>query len=60
MIRLAAFLGLIGLFIATGIIAWTGFDQVMAALAQAGWVGIFTTSFFHIIRCLPVFWGGRF
>ena len=49
MIRLAAFLGLVGLFIATGIIAWTGFDQVMAALAQAGWVGIFTTSFFHIV-----------
>ena len=48
MIKVAAFLGLIGLFIATGIIAWSGLDQVLQALDQAGW-GIVWTSFFHVV-----------
>lgn len=48
MIRLASVLGLLGLVIATGIIAWTGYDEVMAALDQAG-AGILWTSLFHIV-----------
>jgi len=47
-IRLAAFLGLIGLAIATGVIAWSGYDQVLLALEKAGW-GIVWTSLFHVI-----------
>ncbi len=48
MIRLASFLGLIGLVIATAVIAWSGYDQVLQALQQAGW-GIVWTSLFHIV-----------
>ena len=48
MIRLASILGLLGLVIATGVIAWSGYDQVLAALHQAGW-GIVWTSLFHIV-----------
>ncbi|MFA6279953.1 MAG: flippase-like domain-containing protein [Bdellovibrionales bacterium] len=48
MIRLASFLGLIGLVIATCVIAWSGYDQVLQALQQAGW-GIVWTSLFHIV-----------
>ncbi|MGE4352163.1 MAG: lysylphosphatidylglycerol synthase domain-containing protein [Bdellovibrionales bacterium] len=48
MIRIAAFLGLVGLFVATGIIAWSGYEDVLAALHQAGW-GIVWTSLFHIV-----------
>jgi putative membrane protein len=47
-IRLASLLGLVGLFIATGIIAWTGYEQVLQALDQAGW-GIVWTSLFHLV-----------
>ncbi len=48
MIRLASFLGLIGLVIATAVIAWSGYDQVLQALRQAGW-GIVWTSLFHSV-----------
>ncbi len=51
MIRLASVLGLIGLVIATAIIAWTGYDEVMAALDQAG-SGIVWTSLFHVVPML--------
>jgi putative membrane protein len=47
-IRLASFLGLVGLVIATGIIAWSGTQEVLKALDQAGW-GIVWTSLFHIV-----------
>jgi len=50
-IKFAALLGLIGLFIATGIIAWSGFDQVLIALDQAGW-GIVWTSLFHVVSMM--------
>ncbi|MDD3182668.1 MAG: lysylphosphatidylglycerol synthase domain-containing protein, partial [Alphaproteobacteria bacterium] len=48
MIRLASLLGLLGLFIATGIIAYTGYREVLVALDQAG-IGILWTSLFHIV-----------
>lgn len=48
MIRLAFFLGLLGLVAATGAIAWSGYEEVLAALDVAGW-GIVWTSLFHII-----------
>lgn len=51
MIRLAGFLGLVGLFVATGVIAWSGYDQVLAALRVAGF-GIVWTSLFHLIPML--------
>ena len=48
MIRIASLLGLIGLIIATALIAKTGYAQVLDSLAQAGW-GIVVTSLFHLI-----------
>lgn len=48
MIRIAAFLGLLGLAAATGLIVWSGYDAVAAALAQAGW-GIVWTSLYHLV-----------
>lgn len=48
MIRLAAFLGLAGLCAATGLIVWSGYEQVLAALHSAG-MGIVWTSLFHIV-----------
>lgn len=48
MIRLASLLGLLGLIIATGVIAWSGYEQVLEALGRAGW-GIVWTSLFHIV-----------
>lgn len=48
MLRLAALFGLIGLAIATGVIVWSGYAQVLQALEQAGW-GIVWTSLFHIV-----------
>lgn len=48
MIRLGLFLGLIGLFVATGLIAWSGYGQVLAALQIAGW-GIVWTSLAHLV-----------
>lgn len=56
MIRLASVLGLLGLVIATGIIAWTGYDEVMAALDQAG-AGILWTSLFHIVPMIACVFG---
>ncbi len=51
MIRLGLFLGLAGLFLATGIIAWSGYEQVVAALHVAGW-GIVWTSLFHLVAMM--------
>lgn len=51
MIKLASFLGLLGLVLATAVIAWSGYDQVLQALGQAGW-GIVWTSLAHL---LPMF-----
>lgn len=48
MIRWGIFLGLVGLFIATGVIAWSGYEQVLDALHRAGW-GIVWTSLFHLV-----------
>jgi len=47
-IKIASFFGLIGLFIATFVIAWSGYDQVLDALQKAG-LGIIWASLFHII-----------
>lgn len=51
MIRLASILGLFGLFVATGLIVWSGYRDVLAALDQAGW-GILWTSLFHLVPML--------
>ena len=48
MMRLAALFGLLGLAIATGVIAWSGYAQILAALHIAGW-GILWTSLFHLV-----------
>lgn len=48
MIRIGLFLGFLGLIAATGVIAWTGAAQVMAALSVAG-MGIVWASLFHLI-----------
>jgi len=48
MYRWAALLGLVGLAVATGVIVWSGIDQVVLALAQAGW-GIPMVAAFHFI-----------
>ncbi|MDX9689815.1 MAG: flippase-like domain-containing protein [Alphaproteobacteria bacterium] len=48
MIKAAIFFGLVGLLIATGVIAWSGYDQVLEALEKAG-LGIIWTSLFHIV-----------
>jgi glycosyltransferase 2 family protein len=48
MIRLAALFGLAGLALATGLIAWQGIHEILAALAVAG-IGILWASLFHIV-----------
>ncbi|MFA4994392.1 MAG: flippase-like domain-containing protein [Bdellovibrionales bacterium] len=48
MFRWAALLGLLGLAVATAVIIWSGIDQVILALAQAGW-GILLVAVFHFI-----------
>ena len=48
MFRLAAFLGLLGLAAATGVVLWSGWEQVVEALAHAGW-GIVLVALFHMI-----------
>jgi putative membrane protein len=48
LIRLAAFLGLLGLAASTAIIVWTGFGAITEALSVAGW-GILWTSLFHLV-----------
>jgi len=57
MIRLAFICGLLGLAAVTAIIIWTGFDQVVTALGQAGW-GILWTALYHAvaITCSAVGW----
>jgi putative membrane protein len=47
MFRLAAFLGLAGLAIATTVIVWSGWSQVALALADAGW-GIALVGLYHL------------
>ncbi|MDD4617331.1 MAG: hypothetical protein PHW76_09570, partial [Alphaproteobacteria bacterium] len=49
MFRWTLLLGFIGLAAATAVIAWTGFNEVVQALAHAGWRGIFAVSAYHII-----------
>jgi glycosyltransferase 2 family protein len=48
MLRLASLLGLLGLAAATMVIVWSGYEQVLAALGQAGW-GIVWTSLAHLL-----------
>lgn len=57
MIRIAILLGLLGLAAATGIIAWSGYDQVLRALGVAGW-GILWSSLYHLIPmiCCIIGW----
>lgn len=59
MLRLASILGLLGLAAATGVIIWSGYDQVVDALRQAGW-GIALTSLFHLVPmlCCVIGWRG--
>jgi len=58
MIRLAVLFGLVGLAVATGVILYSGFDEVMVALDQAGW-GIVWTSLYHIVPLLLCVVGWR-
>jgi putative membrane protein len=51
MVRLAALFGLLGLAVATGIIVWSGYAQILQALAGAGW-GILWTGLFHLVPML--------
>lgn len=51
MLRWAALLGLLGLAAVTAIIIWSGYNQLVQALAQAGW-GILWTSLFHLVPLL--------
>ncbi|MGE3622496.1 MAG: flippase-like domain-containing protein [Bdellovibrionales bacterium] len=57
MFRIAALFGLIGLVVATGIIVWSGYADVLAALSVAGW-GILWTSLFHLVpmTCCIIGW----
>jgi putative membrane protein len=48
MFRLAAFLGLVGLALATALIVWSGYEEVLNALKVAGW-GIVWASLFHLV-----------
>ncbi|MER2520722.1 MAG: flippase-like domain-containing protein [Bdellovibrionales bacterium] len=59
MLRIAAILGLLGLAAATGVIIWSGYDQVLGALRQAGW-GIVLASLFHLVPmlCCVIGWRG--
>ncbi|MBV8061630.1 MAG: flippase-like domain-containing protein [Alphaproteobacteria bacterium] len=58
MLRWAAFFGLLGLFVATGLIVWSGYDALVAALQTAGW-GILWTSLFHLVSMLACVIGWR-
>ncbi len=49
MIRLAALLGLLGLAAATGVVLWSGWEDVWTALEQAGW-GILAVALFHLVQ----------
>ncbi|MDD3287425.1 MAG: flippase-like domain-containing protein [Alphaproteobacteria bacterium] len=48
MMRFAVILGLLGLAIATSLIIWSGYEQVLQALSIAGW-GIVWTSLYHLV-----------
>jgi putative membrane protein len=48
MYRWAALLGLVGLGLATAVIVWSGWSEVLKALAQAGW-GIGAVAAFHFV-----------
>ena len=56
MFRWAAFLGLLGLAVATAIIVGSGMDQVMLALKEAGW-GIVWVATFHLITLVAASFG---
>lgn len=49
MMRWAMVLGLLGLAVATGLIIWSGWDAVLQALAEAGFIGILAASLFHLV-----------
>lgn len=56
MIRIGVLFAFLGLAVATGIIAYSGAEQVLTALSVAGW-GIVWTSLFHIIPMMACVWG---
>ncbi|MGE0108648.1 MAG: flippase-like domain-containing protein [Bdellovibrionales bacterium] len=56
MIRLGVILALIGLAAATGVIAYSGAEQVLDALRIAGW-GIVWTSLLHLIPMIACVFG---
>lgn len=58
MLRLASILGFLGLVAATCVIVWSGYDQVLDALRQAG-LGIVWTSLFHLVPMLLCVIGWR-
>ncbi len=58
MFRLAALLGILGLAAATGIVVWSGYDQVLQALSVAGF-GIVWTSLFHLVPMICCIIGWR-
>lgn len=49
--RVAALFGLLGLAVATGVIVYSGYEPILAALRQAGW-GIVWTSLYHLLSIL--------
>jgi putative membrane protein len=51
MLRVTMLLGLIGLGVATGLILWSGYHQVLQALSVAGW-GILWTILAHLISMI--------
>ena len=56
MFRWAALLGLLGLAVATGVIVWSGWAQVMQALGQAGW-GILLVALYHLVTIVIAAYG---
>lgn len=48
MLRLAILFGLVGLAVATGVIIYSGYEQILEALSRAGF-GIVWTSLFHLV-----------
>jgi putative membrane protein len=56
--KIAALLGLLGLGAATSVIVWSGWDQVILALSEAGW-GIVLTALFHVIPFAVSAYGWR-
>jgi putative membrane protein len=51
MMRWAILVGLIGLAVATGLIVWSGYNEVLQALTVAGW-GILWTTLAHLISMI--------